>query len=193
MAKWVPQIYVKRCLICSHRSITYFLFCFQELVDSAKSKVSELAKQYENDESSGINIEIAKQILREEDRFDKKRFQAKIKEKHREEKRKLKASKKVARSDEEDEDEEKDRGVQLADYVSESEAEEPDLSWLPDPDKIYGPKKDSEDERSAEDSAEEEAEDSEEEEAEDNQIHRWTIDYDWPMIDIFRYHYILFV
>ncbi|KAG5328890.1 DDX10 helicase, partial [Acromyrmex heyeri] len=108
----------------------------QELVDSAKIKMSELARQYENEVDSGINIEMAKQVLREEDQFDKQRYREKNKEKRREKKRKLKIlNKKTEMNDEESED-------AGDDYGTESEAseasEDPDLSWLPDPDKIYG-------------------------------------------------------
>ncbi|KYM86035.1 putative ATP-dependent RNA helicase DDX10 [Atta colombica] len=104
----------------------------QELVDSTKIKMSELARQYENEVDSGINIEMAKQVLREEDQFDKQRYREKNKEKRREKKRKLKINKKTETNDEENEDADDD-------YDTESEASEgPDLSWLPDPDKIYG-------------------------------------------------------
>ncbi|CAK9831361.1 Probable ATP-dependent RNA helicase DDX10 [Anthophora retusa] len=105
----------------------------EELLDSSKVKISELARQYENADDSGINIEIAKQILREEDKFDKQRYREKVKEKHRAEKRKLKAAKRKV--DEDDEDEMEDNA---GNYVSESEQSDVDLSWLPDPDKIYG-------------------------------------------------------
>ncbi|XP_066593463.1 probable ATP-dependent RNA helicase DDX10 [Prorops nasuta] len=105
----------------------------QEVIDTAKSKVSELARKYETEVESGINIELAKQILREEDRFDKQRFREKIKEKHREQKRKLKESKKQKEKDKDDEEQEEDFDN---DVVSESSG--PDTSWLPDPDKIYG-------------------------------------------------------
>ncbi|XP_029041721.2 probable ATP-dependent RNA helicase DDX10 [Osmia bicornis bicornis] len=111
----------------------------KELLDSAKMKISELAKQYENEVDSGINIEIAKQILREEDRFDKQRFKEKVKEKHREEKRKLKASKKKVENNSNDEDEMEENADD--DNASDSEYSAPDLSWLPDPDKIYGKQK----------------------------------------------------
>lgn len=111
--------------------------------------MSELAQQYENEVDSGINIEMAKQVLREEDQFDKQRFREKIKERHREEKRKLKVAKKAAETNDEGED-----------YDSESEASEgPDLSWLPDPDKIYGKQQD-EKEISANESEDEESEES---------------------------------
>lgn len=116
----------------------------QELVDSTKTKMSALARQYEDEVESGINIELAKQILREEDQFDKQRFREKIREKHKGEKRKLKA-KKMEDDEENDEEEEDASLLNKADVgnddVSEdesSESEGPDVSWLPDPDKIYG-------------------------------------------------------
>lgn len=108
-------------------------FTFQELLNPSRHRISELARQYENEEDSGINIEIAKQILHEEDKFDKQRFREKIKEKHKEEKRKLKASKKIA--DKNDQDETEDN---INNNTSDDEYSGPDLSWLPDPDKIYG-------------------------------------------------------
>ncbi|KAK1127759.1 hypothetical protein K0M31_003247 [Melipona bicolor] len=104
----------------------------EELLNPSKHKISELARQYEN-EDSGINIEIAKQILHEEDKFDKQRFREKIKEKHKEKKRKLKASKKI--DDKNDQDETENN---INNYTSDDEYNGPDLSWLPDPDKIYG-------------------------------------------------------
>ncbi|KAJ8668431.1 hypothetical protein QAD02_010094 [Eretmocerus hayati] len=100
----------------------------QEILDPTRSKVSDLAKQYENEDASGINIEVAKQVLREEDRFDKQRFREKIKEKHREEKKKLKAQQKVEDQDGEDFESGDESG----------DSYEPDVSWLPDPDEIYG-------------------------------------------------------
>ncbi|KAK9297577.1 hypothetical protein QLX08_008794 [Tetragonisca angustula] len=105
----------------------------EELLNPSKHKISELARQYENEEDSGINIEIAKQILHEEDKFDKQRFREKIKEKHKEKKRKLKASKKIV--DKNDQDETEDN---VSNYTSDDEYNGPDLSWLPDPDEIYG-------------------------------------------------------
>ncbi|GAB1869054.1 ATP-dependent RNA helicase [Camponotus japonicus] len=124
----------------------------QELIDSTKSKMSTLARQYENEVDSGINIEIAKQIMREEDQFDKKRFREKIREKHREEKRKLKAEKKKVNDEEE-------KDVSLPneeDDVSEDESgEDPDISWLPDPDKIYGKQRNTDEEASSANESEE--------------------------------------
>ncbi|KAK0176046.1 hypothetical protein PV328_000223 [Microctonus aethiopoides] len=120
----------------------------QELIDGMKSKVSELARQYENDDTSGINIDIAKQILREEDKYDKQLYRAKIKEKHKEQKRKLKEKNKKVDSEEEEEETVNDSAAddEHNEDGSDSESDAPDLSWLPDPDKIYGPRKNSSDE-----------------------------------------------
>lgn len=110
-----------------------------------KEKKSELAQQYENENEGGIDIEKAKMVLKEEDKFDKQMFKEKIKAKHKEEKRKLKEKKKKQKEEEGEKDE-----------FGESESEdEPDLSWLPDPDKIYGKKTEEEVERLMESSDEE--------------------------------------
>lgn len=88
-----------------------------------RDKKSEMAQEYENEDLGGIDIEKAKIVLREEDKFDKQLFKDKVKAKHKEEKRKAKAQKK--------QDEEEDEfGEEESDY-------EPDLSWLPDFDQIY--------------------------------------------------------
>ncbi|XP_010148798.1 PREDICTED: probable ATP-dependent RNA helicase DDX10, partial [Eurypyga helias] len=44
---------------------------------------SSLAKADEEDDASGINLDKAKEILREEDKFDKEEYRKKIKDKHR--------------------------------------------------------------------------------------------------------------
>ncbi|XP_049872670.1 probable ATP-dependent RNA helicase DDX10 [Pectinophora gossypiella] len=99
-----------------------------EAIDDEKRDVkSELAKQFINENVGGIDIEKAKEVLKEEDKYDKQRFREKVKAKHKEQKRKLKNKKK-------EEEGEKD------DFGSQSESDGPDLSWLPDPDKIYGEK-----------------------------------------------------
>lgn len=133
---------------------------FQELIDSAKTKMSERAREYENEVDSGINIEVAKQILREEDQFDKQRFRAKIKEKHREEKRKLKAAQKARASDEEEEvaDDEEMENTNNDDISDGESSDGPDLSWLPDPDKIYGKQNADEEEASTASELEEKSE-----------------------------------
>jgi ATP-dependent RNA helicase DDX10/DBP4 len=52
-------------------------------LDHAKEKVSSLAREYEAETRGGIDIEEAKRVLREEDKYDKQRFREKIKAKHR--------------------------------------------------------------------------------------------------------------
>merc|ERR1712228_586262 len=105
--------------------------------DATKKKLSKEGQDYEDEEADhiggGINIERAKEVLKAEDKFDKVTERARIKEKHKEDKRKLKEENrrraKLERGEESDEDE-----AEVRDYS------EPDLSWLPDPDKIYGNK-----------------------------------------------------
>ncbi|XP_026736543.1 probable ATP-dependent RNA helicase DDX10 [Trichoplusia ni] len=98
--------------------------------DEKRDVKSELAKQFLNENVGGIDIEKAKEVLQEEDKFDKIRFREKVKAKHKEQKRKLKNKNK---EDDGDKDE----------FGSDSESDGPDLSWLPDPDKHYGPANDS--------------------------------------------------
>ncbi|KAJ6639002.1 putative ATP-dependent RNA helicase DDX10 [Pseudolycoriella hygida] len=86
------------------------------IVDTAKELQSELGKEYENVTEGGIDIEKAKNLLREEDKFDKIRFRQMVKAKHKEAKRKSKV-----------ENEE-----QVDDFGSGDESGEIDLSWLPD-------------------------------------------------------------
>lgn len=92
-------------------------------MDKTKTRVSHFAKEYEkNDEKGGIDIEQAKQMLQEEDVYDKQLFKEKIKAKHRDEKKKAKEEAKRAEMENE----------------SSSDEASVDLSWLPDPDKVYG-------------------------------------------------------
>lgn len=44
---------------------------------------SSLAKADEEDDANGINLDKVREILREEDKFDKEEYRKKIKEKHR--------------------------------------------------------------------------------------------------------------
>lgn len=44
---------------------------------------SSLTKADEEDDASGINLDKVKEILREEDKFDKEEYRKKVKEKHR--------------------------------------------------------------------------------------------------------------
>jgi ATP-dependent RNA helicase DDX10/DBP4 len=97
-----------------------------EVTNTAKQLQSELAREYEEADEGGIDIEKAKELMREEDKFDKQRFKELTKQKHRDKKNKLKNKKAEEESDDDDEED---------DFGSES-GEEPDISWLPDYDKI---------------------------------------------------------
>lgn len=98
----------------------------EQVVDTAKELQSSLAKEYLNsDEIGGIDIEKAKMLIQEEDVFDKKRFKELVQARHKEKKKKEKKHR-----EEEDMDE----------FGTDDEEEGPDLSWLPDPDQIYGEK-----------------------------------------------------
>ncbi|XP_054730158.1 probable ATP-dependent RNA helicase DDX10 [Anastrepha obliqua] len=91
------------------------------IIDKRKQLQSELPTEYENN-AGGINIEVARKILSEEDKFDKERFRELVKNRHKKQKDKLK---------------------KLVDENSQSDFEDSasdndvDLSWLPDPDKVY--------------------------------------------------------
>ncbi|KRT80482.1 helicase [Oryctes borbonicus] len=104
--------------------------CGEPIAQGTKEKQSELAQEYENENVGGIDLEKARMVLKEEDKYDKALFKEKVKAKKKQQKKKLKQKKLEA--------EEKD------DFGTDSEDEGPDLSWLPDPDKIYGKKGDNE-------------------------------------------------
>ncbi|XP_046399118.1 probable ATP-dependent RNA helicase DDX10 [Ischnura elegans] len=114
------------------------------IVNYARDKVSEAAREYENEDvpEGGINIEKAKLVLKEEDQFDRKLFRERVRAKHREQKKKLKEAKMNEKKKKEEKTDDTEE-----DEFSSSESEGPDLSWLPDPDKVFG--KQNEDEESA--------------------------------------------
>lgn len=97
-----------------------------EVTNTAKQLQSDLARDYEDADEGGIDIEKAQELLREEDKFDKQRFKELVKQKHREKKNKLKKKKTPEENDDDEDEFESDSG------------EEPDMSWLPDYDKING-------------------------------------------------------
>lgn len=90
-----------------------------------KEKQSIAAQQYENDDDEGgIDIQKAREVLREEDKYDKQLFKEKIKAKHKDQKRKLKEIR-------------KERVKEATVELDDESGSEPDLSWLPDPEKVY--------------------------------------------------------
>ena len=96
------------------------------VLNTAKQLQSELAREYENADEGGMDIEKAMELMKEEDKYDKQRFKDMVKIRHREQKQKLKN--KQAQEKDDDGSGEEDE--------FESEGEEPDISWLPDYDKI---------------------------------------------------------
>lgn len=109
----------------------------REISDPRKQLQSELAKEYESklEAEGGIDIAMAKQLLQEEDKFDKQRFRSLVKQKHKKLKEKLK--KKEGDEEHISADEDVDEvNYDDGDVGSDSE-NSVDLSWLPDPSKIY--------------------------------------------------------
>ncbi|NWS09928.1 DDX10 helicase, partial [Pachyramphus minor] len=102
---------------------------------------SSLAKADEEDDATGINLDKAKEILREEDKFDKEEYRKKVKEKHREKRLKEKAARREARNKNTEAEEET-----VAFLAHSGSEEEFDPSTLPDPDKY----KDSDEEQDSE-------------------------------------------
>ncbi|NWV27418.1 DDX10 helicase, partial [Origma solitaria] len=102
---------------------------------------SNLAQADEEDDASGINLDKAKEILREEDKFDKEEYRKKVKEKHREKRLKEKAARREARNKNTQVEEET-----VAFLAHSGSEEEFDPSTLPDPDKY----KDSDEEQDSE-------------------------------------------
>uniref|UniRef100_A0A8C8AS42 ATP-dependent RNA helicase n=1 Tax=Otus sunia TaxID=257818 RepID=A0A8C8AS42_9STRI len=102
---------------------------------------SNLAKADEEDDASGINLDKAKEILQEEDKFDKEEYRKKVKEKHREKRLKEKAARREARNKSAQVEEET-----VAFLAHSGSEEEFDPSTLPDPDKY----KDSDEEQDSE-------------------------------------------
>ena len=127
------------------------------VLDAAKQKQSKEGQTYEEDDEDrlggGIDITSAKQVLQAEDKFDKAAERARIKEKHKENKRKLKEENARRKAEKKGED-----GDDSEDDDDEEEGSEPDLSWLPDPDKIYGKEKDEEDKSDDDDDSDSENE-----------------------------------
>lgn len=122
----------------------------REISDPRKQLQSELAKEYESklEAEGGIDIAMAKQLLQEEDKFDKQRFRSLVKQKHK----KLKEKLKKKEGDEENisADEDVDEvNYDDGDVGSDSE-NSVDLSWLPDPSKIYKNDTNSEEDKQSE-------------------------------------------
>ncbi|ODN00549.1 putative ATP-dependent RNA helicase DDX10 [Orchesella cincta] len=110
------------------------------VLDTRKEKRSELARNYELEDAAGIDVERAKLVLKEEDQFDKQLFRERVKAKHKEARRKAKLARKGLTEEEvEEQHDSNDVGATLGhEGDSDSDDYQPNLDWLPDPDKIYG-------------------------------------------------------
>ncbi|XP_050189352.1 probable ATP-dependent RNA helicase DDX10 [Myiozetetes cayanensis] len=120
---------------------------------------SSLAKADEEDDATGINLDKAKEILREEDKFDKEEYRKKVKEKHREKRLKEKAARREARNKNTQAEEET-----VAFLAHSGSEEEFDPSTLPDPDKYKDSESEEQDSESEEQDSESEDSNSELEE-----------------------------
>ncbi|XP_055370940.1 probable ATP-dependent RNA helicase DDX10 [Condylostylus longicornis] len=97
----------------------------EQVIDPIKNLQSEIGRKYledEQDNQGGIDLQKAKKVLQEEDKFDKERFRQFVKTKRKQ--KKLKTKKSLNDSDTEN--------------VETDDSEDIDLSWLPDPEKVYG-------------------------------------------------------
>lgn len=137
---------VKKNILANRKTV--FNEAGEEVLDPTKQFQSKLAQEYTADaDGAGIDIEKAKELLRAEDEFDKQRFKQLVKAKHKEKKQKEKKKRKKEESESESEQEQDDFGSDEDD----DDGYAPDLSWLPDPDKVYGSKgSDSDDESEVE-------------------------------------------
>jgi len=92
--------------------------------------LSTKSKKQQKDDDGGINLMLSKALLNEEDQYDKQRFRELVKKRHKLQREKLRQKAEQQQSEDEEEEQQKQ------DMESDSEASV-DLSWLPDPDKIY--------------------------------------------------------
>jgi len=112
------------------------------------------AENQDDDDDGGINLVLSKALLTEEDQYDKQRFRELVKKRHKLQREKLRKKTEEAKGSDEEDEEEEDQDAE--DDGSESD-HSVDLSWLPDPDKVYKNKA-SKSDRSAEAHSDSEAE-----------------------------------
>ncbi|EDV38601.1 uncharacterized protein Dana_GF19542 [Drosophila ananassae] len=115
-----------------------------ESVVDGRSQMMALARKQrddneddDDDDDGGIDLVRSKALLTEEDQYDKQRFRELVKKRHKLQREKLRKKAEAAKgSSDEEEEEEDDHDHHNPDAASDSE-HSVDLSWLPDPDKIY--------------------------------------------------------
>nr|XP_016938781.1 probable ATP-dependent RNA helicase DDX10 [Drosophila suzukii] len=112
------------------------------------------AENQDDDDDGGINLVLSKALLTEEDQYDKQRFRELVKKRHKLQREKLRKKTEEAKGSDEEDEEEEDQDAEDAGSESDHSV---DLSWLPDPDKVYKNKA-SKSDRSAEAHSDSEAE-----------------------------------
>uniref|UniRef100_T1IEY6 ATP-dependent RNA helicase n=1 Tax=Rhodnius prolixus TaxID=13249 RepID=T1IEY6_RHOPR len=101
----------------------------EAIIERNREKITEIGKNYDASAGDGINIDEAKKVLAEEDKVDREFYRQKMKAKRKLLKKKMKEQKKKKQEEIEEKSE--------LNSASEDSDEEPDLSWLPDPEKVY--------------------------------------------------------
>lgn len=100
----------------------------QEVTNTAKQLQSDLAKEYIEADEGGIDIEKAKELLQEEDKFDRQRFKELVKAKHQEQKKKRKQrAKEELEGSDFDSDQEDDFGSESGEENNSGEDSGPDF------------------------------------------------------------------
>ena len=129
--------------------------------DFPTRQVSEKARQLEVQDISGIDIEMAKEIMKEEDLFDKKLYRDLVKAQHKEKRLKKKEEKRRER-------EERSGLAKLQSAGPEDDSYQPTselIDALPDPDLIYN-----NDSNNSEDDGQYQSEDNDNEEGSDEEV-----------------------
>ncbi|KAH8289495.1 hypothetical protein KR054_006105 [Drosophila jambulina] len=109
-------------------------------------------------DDGGIDLVLSKALLTEEDQYDKQRFRELVKKRHKLQRDKLRKKLEQAKGSDEEEEEEQEE----EDEGSESD-HSVDLSWLPDPEKVYKNKTSNEQEPDSDSESEAEASEDEDE------------------------------
>ena len=112
-----------------------------EAIDAAgMHKMSEVGRKYETQDSeiAGIDIGAAREVIRAEDAFDRRKEQERKKELKKEKKLKEKEARGKRMSKAERGALGLEESGESGDGTDSDDEEGPNLDWLPDPDKIYG-------------------------------------------------------
>ncbi|KAH8380955.1 probable ATP-dependent RNA helicase DDX10 [Drosophila serrata] len=143
-----------------------------ETVADDRSQMKALSARQrsgDKDDDGGIDLVLSKALLTEEDQYDKQRFRELVKKRHKLQRDKLRKKAEQAKGSDEEEEDEEEGGDD--DEASESD-HSVDLSWLPDPDKVYKTKTSNEEEPSESETEAEASDDDDKEEEEDEPAYK---------------------